>query len=68
MDKVNFKRMDEGTPEEYQFLHKREVEFTKNVSERIILALKNLDNSLPGYLISRLEHSISLSSLPFACI
>ena len=48
MDKVNFKRMDDGTPEEYQFLHKREVEFTKNVSERIILALKNLDNSLPG--------------------
>ena len=58
MDKVNFKRMDEGTPEEYQFLHKREVEFTKNVSERIILALKNLDNSLPGYRISRLEHSL----------
>ena len=45
MDKVNFKRMDEGTPEEYQFLHKREVEFTKNVSERIILALKNLELS-----------------------
>ena len=58
MDKVKFIRMDEGTPEEYQFLHKREVEFTKNVSERIIEALKNLDNSLPGYHITRLEHSL----------
>ena len=58
MEKVNFNRMDEGTPEEYEFLHKGEVEFTKSLPGRIVGALKNLDNTLSGYKISRLQHSL----------
>ena len=58
MEKVNFTRMDEGTAEEYEFLHKGEVEFTKSLPERIVGALKNLDNTLSGYRITRLEHSL----------
>ena len=58
MEKVNFTRMDEGTPEEYEFLHKGEVEFTKSLPDRIVGALKNLDNTLSGYRITRLQHSL----------
>jgi predicted HD phosphohydrolase len=58
MDTVSFIRMDEGTPEEYEFLHKGEVEFTKSLPSRIIQALKDLDNTLSGYKISRFQHSL----------
>ena len=58
MEKVSFTRMDEGTPEEYVFLHKGEVEFTKGLPDRIIGALINLDNTLSGYRITRLQHSL----------
>ena len=62
MDTVNFIRMDEGTPEEYRFLHKEEVKFTKKLPERIIDSIIELENSLPGYLISRGEHSLQTAT------
>ncbi len=58
MENVSFLRMDEGTPEDYLFLHKKELEYTKELPSRIITALKNIENSHSGYKISRLEHSL----------
>ena len=58
MQRVSFRRMDEGTPADYAFLSRLEDEFVTALPERILDALKNLDNSLAGYQISRLEHSL----------
>ena len=62
MEKVKFKRMDMGSPEEYEFLHEKEVQFTKELPDRLMIALNNLKNSLPGYEITRLHHSLQTAS------
>ena len=58
MQRISFRRMDEGTPTDYELLSRLEDEFVTTLPERILDALKNLDNSLAGYQISRLEHSL----------
>ena len=58
MQRVSFRRMDEGTPTDYELLSRLEDDFVTALPERILNALKNLDNSLAGYQISRLEHSL----------
>ena len=58
MQQVSFRRMDEGTPADYAFLSRLEDEFVTALPERILDAPNNLDNSLAGYQISRLEHSL----------
>ena len=58
MQRVSFRRMDEGTPNDYELLSRLGDEFVTALPERILDALKNLDNSLAGYQISRLEHSL----------
>ena len=58
MQHVSFRRMDEGTSADYAFLNRLEDEFVANLPERILTALRGLDQSLAGYQISRLEHSL----------
>jgi predicted HD phosphohydrolase len=58
MQTVNFIHMEDGTKEEYQFLHKMEAEYTEGLVDRIINTLSDLENSFSGYKISRLEHSL----------
>ena len=58
MQRVSFRRMDEGTPTDYELLSRLENEFIAALPERILAALKDLNNSLAGYQISRLEHSL----------
>ena len=58
MQRVSFRRMDEGTPTDYELLSRLEDEFVAALPERILDALKDLNNSLAGYQISRLEHSL----------
>ena len=58
MQRVSSRRMDEGTPIDYELLSRLEDEFFTVLPERIVDALKNLDNSLATYQISRLEHSL----------
>ena len=55
---VSFIRMDEGTVEDYQLLHRLEQDYVSQLPDRILQALKGLDNSLSGYKITRLEHSL----------
>ncbi len=58
MQRVSFRRMDEGTPADYALLNRLEDEFVAALPERILAALRELEQSLSGYQISRLEHSL----------
>ena len=58
MKKVKFTQMKDGTKEDYDLLSKYEEKFSKNLPDRILEALKNLDSSVDGYQVTRLEHSL----------
>jgi len=55
---VSFSRMDEGTVQDYKILDKFEKQHIKALPDRLVEALANLENSLAGYKLSRLEHSL----------
>ena len=58
MKKVKFTQMKDGTKEDYDLLSKYEEKFSKNLPDRVLEALKNLDSSVDGYQVTRLEHSL----------
>ena len=58
MKTVNFTRMEDGTRAEYEFLDSLEAEYSAGLPDRIMKALHKLENSLSGYRINRLEHSL----------
>ena len=62
MEKVSFTQMKDGTAEEYEFLTKHETEYASHTAERLLKALVELDESLSGYQITRLGHSIQSAS------
>jgi predicted HD phosphohydrolase len=61
-DIVSFKRMDQGTVQDYALLDKFEKQYIKALPDRLLEALSNLEHSLAGYKISRLEHSLQSAS------
>lgn len=58
MEKVNFTQMKDGTAEEYAFLTAHETEYASHTADRLMKALVELDESLSGYQITRLGHSL----------
>ena len=62
MEKVKFKQMKDGTKEEYLLLDKHEKQFAQNTAERILNFMKTLTDTLEGYKISRLEHSLQTAT------
>lgn len=58
MHTVNFTRMEDGTREEYEFLDRMEDEYKVGLPDRLLESLRKLENSLSGYRINRLEHSL----------
>ena len=58
MKKVKFTQMKDGTKEDYDLLSKYEEKFSKDLPDRVLDALKNLDSSVDGYQVTRLEHSL----------
>ena len=58
MSKVSFTRMDEGTEADYALLHKLEQDYISALPARILKALEGLDDTLAGYQVTRLEHSL----------
>ena len=58
MDKVSFTQMKDGTREEYEFLTKQEIGHTRHTADRLLKALVELDESLSGYQVTRLGHSL----------
>ena len=58
MQTVAFTQMKDGTAEDYQFLHVLENEYIHALPDRLLLALERLGDSIQGYQVSRLEHSL----------
>lgn len=58
MKTVRFTRMEDGTAEEYAFLSKLEEDYARELPDRLIQALSRLEETLPGYRITRLQHSL----------
>ena len=58
MEQVKFTKMEDGDSEDYLFLNEHEIQYTKGTANRLLKALVNLDESLSGYQITRLEHSL----------
>ncbi len=59
---VSFLRMEDGTREDYELLDRSEREYVRALPDRVLAALGKLDQSLPGYRVSRLEHSLQAAT------
>ena len=58
MKKVSFTEMKKGTKEDYLFLDKHEKDFASKTADRILKFMSTLTETLEGYQVSRLEHSL----------
>src|ERR1700680_4040683 len=59
---VSFHRMEDGTREDYELLDRSEREYVRALPDRVLAALMKLDQALPGYRVSRLEHSLQTAT------
>ena len=62
MEKVKFKQMKDGTKEEYLLLDKHEKKYIQGTADRLINFMSGLSNTLEGYQITRLEHSLQTAT------
>ena len=62
MEAVSFRQMKDGTKADYEFLGALEQEFIDQLPERILGALRALDDTLSGYQVTRLEHSLQTAT------
>ena len=62
MKTVAFRQMIDGTREEYEYLTAHEEAYAKGLPDRVLSALQQLDNSLSGYQVTRLEHSLQTAT------
>ena len=58
MDTVSFRRMDEGTAEDYELLARHEDDMLRELPDRMLEAVAALDRSYGGYKVTRKEHSL----------
>jgi predicted HD phosphohydrolase len=59
---VSFRRMQDGTREDYLLLDRNEREYTRLLPGKILSALEKLDQSVAGYPITRLQHSLQTAT------
>lgn len=59
---VSFRRMEDGTREDYELLEEFEHEFVNRFPDRLLASLRRLDDSLAGYPVTRLEHSLQAAT------
>ena len=59
---VSFRRMEDGTKEDYDLLDESERKNAAGLPGRILQAVRNLDHSLEGYPVSRLGHSLQTAT------
>lgn len=59
---VSFRRMEDGTKEDYDLLDESEKVYAAGLPGRILQAVRNLDHSLEGYPVSRLGHSLQTAT------
>ena len=65
MKKVNFTEMKSGTKDEYLLLDRYEKEYINSTADRILNFMRGLTDTLEGYRISRLEHSLQTATRAF---
>jgi predicted HD phosphohydrolase len=59
---VSFRRMKDGTREDYLLLDQSERDYAVGLPDRVLAALGKLDHSLEGYPVSRLGHSLQVAT------
>jgi predicted HD phosphohydrolase len=59
---VSFKRMEDSTREDYELLEIYERDYVRELPGRILTALGLLKDSLGGYPVSRLDHSLQTAT------
>ncbi len=59
---VSFTQMKAGTREDYLLLDQSEREFALQLPERVLQAMRDLDHSVEGYPVTRLEHSLQTAT------
>jgi predicted HD phosphohydrolase len=59
---VSFRQMKDGTQEDYLLLERGEREYVRALPERLIAALMKLKHALPGYPVTRYEHSLQAAT------
>ncbi len=59
---VSFRRMEDGTKEDYELLDESEKVYAAGLPGRVLQAVRNLDHSLEGYPVSRLGHSLQAAT------
>ncbi len=59
---VSFRRMEDGTKEDYELLDESERVYAAGLPGRVLQAVRNLDHSLEGYPVSRLGHSLQAAT------
>jgi predicted HD phosphohydrolase len=64
--RVSFRRMQDGTREDYVLLDQSERDYAVGLPDRVLAGLRKLDHSLQGYPVSRLEHSLQVASRALA--
>jgi len=62
MRTVRFRQMKDGTETEYLLLNQLEREHIGRLPDRILQALRALDDGLAGYQVTRLEHSLQTAT------
>jgi len=62
MKTVKFTAMKDGDAEDYAFLSEHESDYAARTAERLLGALEGLDESLSGYQITRLGHSLQAAT------
>jgi predicted HD phosphohydrolase len=55
---VSFRRMDEGSAADYALLASCEDDYAAGLADRLLAALEDLQHSLGGFRIDRLQHSL----------
>lgn len=62
MSTVSFRHMKDGTRADYQLLERIERRYFEALPDRILDALRALDDSLGGYQVTRLEHCLQTAT------
>ena len=58
METVSFTRMADGTAADYDLLDRCADEYTRELPDRLLAAVRALEHSFAGYQVNRFEHSL----------
>lgn len=58
MQQVKFAAMKDGDREDYELLTRFEIDYAAKTGERLLKTLRELEDGLSGYQVSRLDHSL----------